>query len=489
MPGVHFSSFTLEATPAVTDILVGYRSTATGGERRTTLDSLNTLFQAKITTGLMANALLKVGGAGALEASDLLYSGSTLTVPASFGITGAGSLAFTAGGSNQPVTITPSDSGAQGAVTTRASYASQTIIGTGGLQVVKQAVSGSIFPSVELIGYQNSFTAQPFIVVAKSGGTESVPTTTTAAATIGGYRFYTRANSAWRNAGNISANTSAGFGDADFSTSMFIGPSSSTGQFNLIGLAGGSAATGIGTGIVFGNVTSPITQVATTYFNFDSNNVSRSSAWGASGVNIATVARTYTDTVSSGTVATAVANSFAVPTFAASSATTFTNAANLYIAGDVAAGAGPVTLTNSYGLWNVGKTRLDGAVIHGTGSNGQSLNVRSLTELTTVAAAATTTTTIQMPANSIILSVSVRVTTVIPTATSFSVGDAGSATRFSTANVAVAANTTDVGTKAAAYYNATAAGIVLTMNGGTPAANTGRVRVTIAYIDVTPPSS
>jgi hypothetical protein len=57
-----------------------------------------------------------------------------------------------------------------------------------------------------------------------------------------------------------------------------------------------------------------------------------------------------------------VANSFAVPTFAASSATTFTNAANLYIAGDVAAGTN-VTLTNSYGLWNVGKTRLEGALV------------------------------------------------------------------------------------------------------------------------------
>jgi hypothetical protein len=124
-----------------------------------------------------------------------------------------------------------------------------------------------------------------------------------------------------------------------------------------------------------------------------------------------------------------------------------------------------------------------------TGSNGQSLNIKHLTELTTIAAAGTTTTTIQMPAGAIVLSVSVRVTTVIPTATSFSVGDAGSATRFSTANVSTAATSTDVGTKAGAYYNASATGILLTMNGGTPADNTGRVRVTIAYIDVTVPTS
>lgn len=134
---------------------------------------------------------------------------------------------------------------------------------------------------------------------------------------------------------------------------------------------------------------------------------------------------------------------------------------------------------------------LDGSqnALFSSGSNGQSLNVKHLTELTTIAAAATTTTTIQMPAGSIVLSVSVRVTTLIPTATSFSVGDAGSATRFSTANVSTAATSTDPGTKAGAYYNASATGIVLTMNGGTPADNSGRVRVTIAYLDCTVPTS
>ncbi len=91
-------------------------------------------------------------------------------------------------------------------------------------------------------------------------------------------------------------------------------------------------------------------------------------AWGvANGAYAAFGGGTITDTSSSGTVASAAGATFAVPTFAASSATTFTNAANLYIAGDVAAGAGPVTLTNSYGLWNVGKTRLDGnALLTGT---------------------------------------------------------------------------------------------------------------------------
>jgi hypothetical protein len=121
-------------------------------------------------------------------------------------------------------------------------------------------------------------------------------------------------------------------------------------------------------------------------------------------------------------------------------------------------------------------------------ANGQMLQVKSVTELTTIAAAATTTTGIQLPAAAIILGVSVRVVTVIPTATTFTVGDAGSAARYSTAAVNVAAGSTDVGTKAGAYYNATAAGVVITPN-GTPAGATGQVRTTIHYIAVTAPTS
>lgn len=123
------------------------------------------------------------------------------------------------------------------------------------------------------------------------------------------------------------------------------------------------------------------------------------------------------------------------------------------------------------------------------GGNGQVFGlVNTLSELTTIAAAATTDTTIQMPANSVVLAVSVRVTTVIPTAATFTVGDSGSAARFSTAAVSTAATSTDPGTKAGAYYNASALSIRITPD-LTPADNTGRVRVTIYYYTVTPPTS
>ena len=121
-------------------------------------------------------------------------------------------------------------------------------------------------------------------------------------------------------------------------------------------------------------------------------------------------------------------------------------------------------------------------------TNGQACEIKTLTELLTIAAAATSTTTIQMPANSIILAVPVRVTTAVTCTSTFTVGDAGSATRFSTAAVSKAANSTDKGTAAGAYYNATARGIVITPD-TTPSDATGRVRVTIYYIECTPPTS
>lgn len=295
---------------------------------------------------LTSSRLIIGGGTTVVSASDLSYSTPTLTVPASFGITGAGSLAFTAGGSNQNITLTPSDSGSQGAVLSRAAYSGQSIIGTGGWQTFKEAVSGSIFPSIELVGYQNGQTAQMFNVIAKAGGTAAAPTTASANATIGGYRFYARANAGWRNVGNISAATNATFGDADFSTTLSFGPSTTTGQANLVTLIGGNASTGAGNGISLGNSASA---VSTTYFTLDSNSISRSAAWGTTGVNLATIARTYTDTVSAGTVASAVGNSLGIPTFAASSATTFTQTDNLFIAGAVDSGTN-VTQTNRSAL-------------------------------------------------------------------------------------------------------------------------------------------
>jgi len=123
------------------------------------------------------------------------------------------------------------------------------------------------------------------------------------------------------------------------------------------------------------------------------------------------------------------------------------------------------------------------------GENGAKLTFKTLQEEVTIAAAATSTSTIEIPAGAVVLAVSTRVTVAIPTATTFTVGDGSTADRFNTgSNVAVAAGTTNRGTKAGPAYFATATPIVITPS-DTPAAATGRVRVTIHYYEVTPPTA
>jgi Chaperone of endosialidase len=72
-------------------------------------------------------------------------------------------------------------------------------------------------------------------------------------------------------------------------------------------------------------------------------------AWGLNGIALQGSAAIYTDTSSSGTVANAVANSIGIPTFAASSATTYTSASTLYVAGPPTAGTN-VIITNPAAL-------------------------------------------------------------------------------------------------------------------------------------------
>jgi hypothetical protein len=119
------------------------------------------------------------------------------------------------------------------------------------------------------------------------------------------------------------------------------------------------------------------------------------------------------------------------------------------------------------------------------------------TELVTIAAAATTDTSANLlPANSIIDAVTVRVTTLIPTAATFTVGDATQAARFAT-GVAVAAGTTAVGllqndptvaTGNLGPVQTSAAKIRITPN-SSPADATGRVRVTVFYRQFVAPTS
>lgn len=168
-----------------------------------------------------------------------------------------------------------------------------------------------------------------------------------------------------------------------------------------------------------------------------------------------------------------------------------------------------VTTYNDFYFYNATRSRTDFAVKGGTGAtagfigirttspanllslgntSGQQLGFDDLTELTTVAAAATTDTAIQIPLNAVVLGVSVRVVTVIPTAATFTVTGATSGTAFHTAAVSTAAGTTDAGTANCPYKNGAAQKIRITPN-LTPAAATGQVRVTVHFYAITPPTS
>ena len=126
-----------------------------------------------------------------------------------------------------------------------------------------------------------------------------------------------------------------------------------------------------------------------------------------------------------------------------------------------------------------------------SGANGQLFGINRLTELTTIAAA-TQATTIQIPADAIVLGVSVRVT-VKPGGTNatFTVTSTTSGTAFQKgASISSAANTTDPGTKnTPVNYNGVAAQTVTLTFDGTVTDSVGRVRVTIYYMLSTPPTS
>ena len=73
-------------------------------------------------------------------------------------------------------------------------------------------------------------------------------------------------------------------------------------------------------------------------------------------------AATITDTTGSGTIATKGHLGIGQVTLASNSATTVTDAANLFIAGDVIAGAN-TTLSNTWGIYNAGKSRIAGQIV------------------------------------------------------------------------------------------------------------------------------
>jgi hypothetical protein len=118
--------------------------------------------------------------------------------------------------------------------------------------------------------------------------------------------------------------------------------------------------------------------------------------------------------------------------------------------------------------------------------NGQQLGFDYLTELVTIAASVSSSSTIQIPAHAIALAVSTRVTVAIPTATTFSVGIDTFSTYYGT-GISTASDTTSKGT--GPFYAPSVDKCIIITPNLTPVNNTGRVRLTIHYINITPPTS
>lgn len=132
------------------------------------------------------------------------------------------------------------------------------------------------------------------------------------------------------------------------------------------------------------------------------------------------------------------------------------------------------------------------------GNNGAQTNIKTISESITLATGGLTTdsTADLLPANSLILAVTARVTTTITTTTDWALGDATTATRFSDASATLTAGTTVVGvnhqkggvsTDATGQTQTAAAKLRITCSGANPGA--GVVRVTVTYLELTAPTS
>jgi hypothetical protein len=86
-----------------------------------------------------------------------------------------------------------------------------------------------------------------------------------------------------------------------------------------------------------------------------------SSSWTTTGVNLKLQSRSYTDTTSTGTVASSYVNVMASPTLASTNAVTITNAASLFVDAPIA--STNTTITNGWAIYAGGKIRATDLVL------------------------------------------------------------------------------------------------------------------------------
>lgn len=134
-----------------------------------------------------------------------------------------------------------------------------------------------------------------------------------------------------------------------------------------------------------------------------------------------------------------------------------------------------------------GRKYIDSTVSQGT-SNGAFQNVKSASASVTCSGATSSATDL-IPAGSLVLGVTVRVTTAVTGSTTFTIGDGTDADKWGATIAQTAGTTTDATdfTTSSPTYYTSATSVVLTGTGGSFSA--GVVRVTVHYIDFTSATS
>lgn len=153
------------------------------------------------------------------------------------------------------------------------------------------------------------------------------------------------------------------------------------------------------------------------------------------------------------------------------------------VAGDPVPFPGGASLT--------GTATASGAVTGGSivqaGNNGALTTIAHATALLSALEGATVTATDLIPANSIVLGVTARVTTIITGATSFSIGDGTDADRWGATIDIEAGTVSATATITSVPFYAAATSVVLTAAGSDFL--TGAVRLVVHYVTLTAPTS
>lgn len=151
--------------------------------------------------------------------------------------------------------------------------------------------------------------------------------------------------------------------------------------------------------------------------------------------------------------------------------------------------AGAKLLSVYNGLYGYERAYVDymGDLCFNMRNNGQYLAIKSTTSEETIAASAFTDSTLTIPAGSTVLAVSSRVISTIPTATGIDIGIPGSLTRFGWA-LGTTLGGTNSGQAAGVGYYHYSSPIRITPS-STPASASGKIRLTLHYMTINPPTS